>query len=895
VVAGDVTIDWQVASSRREKIDALAWNPDDTARAFGRPGGAALLATVIAEIARTLSSGAAAGWTVVPPAAPTGPLTPDAAAYPHSYALWTQRAAAGQPPAWRVSEYLGLSPARQPIESTARRRARASKPAGRGASIVVLDDANLGFRDQRDRWGPLLAAAGRRPWIVLKMASPVAQGPLWNELVARHADRLIVVMTANDLRRASVQVARGLSWEQTATDLVRELNDNPAINGLAACASAVVSFHAAGAFLATAGLAKASPTREPAPHYQLVFDPSAAEGEWERRHPGGMIGYTTCLTAAIVRSLLDGGFGKDPAAALEAGLAAMRTLHLKGYGTPAASGDETAAGGLAFPTEAVVAALGSPPRTFARAVVPEYLAEADEDDPRFPSWSILQLRYQGPLESLAERIAVEGVDPVVDGVPIGRFGKLVTLDRREIEGLRGVGALIDEYRRQTEYQRQGRHRPLSIAVFGAPGAGKSFSVRQIVKAVLPGRKDEDDIVFNLSQLNDPSELDAAFHRVRDISLTGALPLVFWDEFDATVGDQPLAWLSRFLAPMQDGTFQQGEIIHPIGRAIFVFAGGRARTLSEFATLLDGAEGSKAKLPDFVSRLKGHLSLLGPDPTDGAPDPFFMIRRAILVRSMLDERAPGLFRDDGRVRRANLDLGVLRALLRVPRYRHGARSIESIIAMSRLTDKFAFLRSSLPSESQLDIHVDARAFMDLVEAPELTGALLERMAEAAHQLFCERLRAQGVKRHTSFKPFRDLPEDEKEQNRGTVRDIPTKLAAAGYRMVPARGRRRAFAFPRSVLERLAEQEHERWVRMKVAGGWRHAPNTDKVRLLHRALLPWRKLSAAELAARYGPAAVGALGRKVLPQREKAKDRLLVRGIPKILAEAAYMIVKDEPAA
>jgi hypothetical protein len=35
--------------------------------------------------------------------------------------------------------------------------------------------------------------------------------------------------------------------------------------------------------------------------------------------------------------------------------------------------------------------------------------------------------------------------------------------------------------------------------------------------------------FNLPQFQQPRELFGAFHQVRDVSLSGKMPLVFWDE------------------------------------------------------------------------------------------------------------------------------------------------------------------------------------------------------------------------------------------------------------------------------------------------------------------------------------------------------------------------------
>jgi hypothetical protein len=58
---------------------------------------------------------------------------------------------------------------------------------------------------------------------------------------------------------------------------------------------------------------------------------------------------------------------------------------------------------------------------------------------------------------------------------------------------------------------------------------------------------------------------------------------------------------------------------------------------------------------------------------------------------------------------------LNALLHVKNYRHGARSMEAIIAMSALTGKASFERSSLPAPPQLALHVDADDFLGLLEA------------------------------------------------------------------------------------------------------------------------------------------------------------------------------------
>ena len=55
------------------------------------------------------------------------------------------------------------------------------------ASLLVLDDADLGFRSKRELWPVSLTEPGSRPWVLVKMSCPVAQGDLWDYLCAQHA------------------------------------------------------------------------------------------------------------------------------------------------------------------------------------------------------------------------------------------------------------------------------------------------------------------------------------------------------------------------------------------------------------------------------------------------------------------------------------------------------------------------------------------------------------------------------------------------------------------------------------------------------------------------------------------------------------------------------------
>lgn len=200
--------------------------------------------------------------------------------------------------------------------------------------------------------------------------------------------------------------------------------------------------------------------------------------------------------------------------------------------------------------------------------------------------------YPRALDDIARQVVISGPG-VLRGVPHGRFASLLTVDRHEIEALRAIRGLMEQY---CALDHPGQ--PLSIAVFGPPGSGKSFGVAQLAASLLPGRIGK--LEFNLSQMHSPDDLGDALHQVRDTSLAGKIPLVFWDEFDTLLDGQPLGWLRYFLSPMQDGAFRQGQITHPIGRALFVFAGGTAASIAEFGGDLTAGQLRAAKQPDFAA-------------------------------------------------------------------------------------------------------------------------------------------------------------------------------------------------------------------------------------------------------------------------------------------------------
>jgi hypothetical protein len=338
-----------------------------------------------------------------------------------------------------------------------------------------------------------------------------------------------------------------------------------------------------------------------------------------------------------------------------------------------------------------------------------------------PQNKVGHLRFEhNVFEQILRRIVIYGLSSVlskaIDGdgryllepsviIPSVQCGDILTLDRDEIDGYLSIKFLFESY---LSPSRTGT-RPLSIAVFGPPGSGKNFTVNQILKSV--GKTSTvESMTVNLSQLTSVNELARAFLRIQDRALAREVPVAFFDEFDTTLQRESLGWLKFFLSPMQDGKFFDGHDTFHVGPAIFVFGGGTASRFAEFVSTYGGL--ADKKVPDFISRLRGYLDIRDiTAPPGGDEVKRVKVRRALLLRSLLFDRARNVFDETGEV--ARVDYAVLDAFMHVPSFKHGVRSMEAIIDMSRVGEVGSYQKSSLPTFAQLDMHVDARAFLDLV--------------------------------------------------------------------------------------------------------------------------------------------------------------------------------------
>jgi hypothetical protein len=732
------------------------------------------------------------------------------------------------------------------------------------AKFVIIDDAGNGFRDEIDAWPKAIREVGKYPTVILKMSQPLACGALWDHLtLERKANlkNLILIIDANDLRRMGVNISRHLSWEQTIEDFYWQVINNPEIKSIAACRNLIVRFGLDGAI-----------------HYTnvdeidsaLYYDPNFGEGGYKEQYEGDMQGLTAAFVAAFAAEVSKEGLKGIENGILE-GIQRSRLLLKMGFGDATkefSSKTKESSDEVKEPFYPISKLFepNSENKALCKVIIPKSMEKASV---KKKNWRILEECTRGMLESISQNVVKNKTEEALKRVPSARFGNLFTLDREEIESFQSIKNLISEYLERIEV-----NVPLSIAVFGSPGSGKSFGVTELALSL--DQKRIEKMEFNVSQFTSVADLASAFHKVRDLVLKGKVPLVFFDEFDSDFNGN-LGWLKYFLAPMQDGMFKDGETMHPIGRSIFVFAGGTSYTFQQFSQeYFDDTVNkddrkkmmekfSDAKGTDFVSRLRGHVNIMGVDRT-GPNDSFFIIRRALLLRSLLNKKVPQIFDDDEAVR---IDSGVLRAFLRVPTYKHGVRSMEAIIDMSTLAGRRQFTQAALPPSKQLEMHVNSEFFLKIMLRDVLFKNAMERLAIEIHEQYLIDQKKNKNSDDLSMQPWEKLREDLKDSNRKQAEAIAEKLRRIDLDFMPyIQKPEKPLRFSEDQIEFLAELEHERWVAERKEEGWERGSPRDPEKKISPYLIPWSDPN--------------------LTEDVKDWDRNAVRKIPELLEKAGFEV-------
>lgn len=840
----------------------------------------------------------------------------------HAFAAWKQYPE-GKNKCWRIQEIVHVGRSKQP--STEEIDFQQMK----SADLIIFQDWGMNIRDFLI---PDLMKLIKDKWVIYRAYPPIFEGNLWHEFSKGTGKKGVFITRIDDIRKLNTSISKGLSWEQTIQDVIDEIyfKRNISLHPLRTIEYIIISFGCTG----TLFLHNHGELTGQAPDIHLFFDSMSAEGYWEKSHPGYLPGDLELLAGLLAKEILYLAAGDD----IQFGRAIRG--HLLGRRALMTRGADVSEGSLPFsvlPDELNKVYGAKPTADFWPVKIDYSLLKSILDNkgsgqPAASGWSLLGLT-RWDLYSLARQIALYGPMKALKGwnIPIAKYNYLLTVDRKEIEFLHHLKTLISEYLQNRISQ------PLSIAVFGPPGSGKSFSIKQLAKALDLPDYEIKDITFNLSQFNEnnPADLYQAFHAVRDISLSGKIPLVFWDEFDS----KNLAWLRYFLAPMQDGEFQEGQLTHNIGKSIFVFAGGTCSCMEEFEEKTRPAVAEKG--PDFLSRIKGYINIMGPNPVmrycdkerreqetldehtrmaDAKnADPEYIIRRAILINSLMQTNYRHLLQDDV----LQIDDGVLNAFLLVPKFKHGTRSMETIFKTSQLFGKTKYNRSDLPPEAQMNLHVDGQQFFELVtQKPKVMDGgeafyhlvneisfdekVIENMAAGIHAIYdlvfalTEERDTLSITKEEFLAHFgkmkalpEGLPHDEVSQNYHNARKMPEKLKAAGYTIVPLDVDLPAAEFDQEAFEKVSRLEHIRWVRYYIDAGWSYDPVKQKNYKLHNALVAWdeeERLNAEQIYGKSYSAKMGIAEGEILDEHYRNLDRVITLAIPWILEEAGYKMVK-----
>lgn len=761
--------------------------------------------------------------------------------------------------------------------------------------IIIIDEANLGFRK--------LDLKISDKTVILKMAYPFCEGNLWSDLTGNN--KLYTIVTLENLRRYDVKVSNAISWEQTALDLCFEITRNERLSQLLKSTCLIIQIGSAGAICIHPDKEIKNST------FELIFDPLNMEDEWEQ-NKGRSIGSGSAFLAGFMRSFLMTlltsekkiqEFKPDFRKIICAGLNHIRVLNENRLIFNEEGKTEL------NPVKKMVEAKSDFPHYYSNAFVPSpYIHNEGKANGinisylKNNKWTILENNYfsenspSDPYFSLARNIAFEGPG-MAQYAPSIKFGNFISLDRSEIESLRNIKQLVLNYRDTKKIER-----PLNIAVFGAPGAGKSFAVKQMAKSII-NEKEVCFLEYNLSQLNNPAQLTGAFHSVRDAVLNGKLPFVFWDEFDSN----NLSWLAELIAPMQDGKFLENGVLHPLGKCVFIFAGGTSYTMKEFDPsyfLLSEEEwknyfpdendrrkekekreekvvGFKMKKgPDFLSRINGYLDVQGPNKRlvccgskkereEDQTDVCYPIRRALFIRGVLGLK-------DGE--KLKMDWGLLSAFLEISEYIRGSRSLERLLNQLTLKTKDTIIRSDLPSDEIIAMNVDYDDFMQKLYKDRKEEEFAEKIAVQIHNTWMKF----NVIGSTFYNEYKKLNYNGRISNIVAAKRLPYIIAQSKIFKLEDKNNESidaATAFANYIkisedktinedLEFLANLEHEGWMKERENDGWILGLERSDYLKIHPCVKPYKDLN----------------------ENDKNKDRDAVRNYVEFLKGSAFKIVR-----
>jgi hypothetical protein len=323
------------------------------------------------------------------------------------------------------------------------------------AELLVIQDSGLGFRSCETGWPEALneQSAGTEPRdIILKLGqyNDSQENPLLDRIMALGlADHTTVLTTLSDLRSCAVKIGLSLSWERLLEEVVDAvLSPNcpfvDAVGNAIKYKQVIVTIGASGAVIV--GKEKST----------LIFDRNGQEGDFASHFPGQMMGYNTCLLAALAAAWATHPEEIDWIQASCIGIELARQLHIQGYEVIAHDQDKH----LQFPNKALASAYqalissrkeASPPSCQPRRSDLGFFTDQNERLIHMldrDHWTILENSFlkgqpqddalQDPrslnaVNECARSIVSQGPMEALLNVPVETIGSWCSADRQEIE------------------------------------------------------------------------------------------------------------------------------------------------------------------------------------------------------------------------------------------------------------------------------------------------------------------------------------------------------------------------------------------------------------------------------------------------------------------------------
>ncbi len=150
---------------------------------------------------------------------------------------------------------------------------------------------------------------------------------------------------------------------------------------------------------------------------------------------------------------------------------------------------------------------------------------------------------------------------------------------------------------------------------------------------------------------------------------------------------------------------------------------------------------------------------------------------------------------------------------------------------------------------------------------LSADIRETIAKAAHDLYRQNQAGRKPPDDPAMAEWDQLREDLRESNRQQADHFLELLRRIGCTVHPVTDRAIVLmAFTEGEVELMAELEHERWNRERLAEGWQFGPDRNVERKISPYIAPWSEL----------------------PDEIKEYDREAVRGMPQLLADVQIEI-------